>query len=262
VTAFLLFVWSGIDNTEVELVENSPNEQSPETITEIELDLTKLQGKDRLYTEEEGQYENLSAEERKVVDKAKNPNKCVSYRSIEKNVERVGAGCNDQLTDFSLVSLKNDVAVIYAHIAKFADPGRVYIYDISKDSRIDFRDLGNFAFGLEYIAYLMLDTNKDMPHWYHTLEFYRPGMTDFVKVPDSGIYPDPRDPSSESYFDNISLGSFPVDFDGDTVVLYRHTFKNCVDVGDEYEYISDGDELLDCETASKTPVTFDLSNLP
>jgi purine-nucleoside phosphorylase len=40
---------------------------APTTPDEIELDLTKLQGKDRLYTEEEGKYENLSEEERKMV---------------------------------------------------------------------------------------------------------------------------------------------------------------------------------------------------
>jgi hypothetical protein len=39
---------------------------TPTTPDEIELDLTKLQGKDRLYTEEEGKYENLSEEERTV----------------------------------------------------------------------------------------------------------------------------------------------------------------------------------------------------
>jgi hypothetical protein len=40
---------------------------TPTTSDKIELDLTKLQGKDRLYTEEEGKYENLSEEEQKMV---------------------------------------------------------------------------------------------------------------------------------------------------------------------------------------------------
>jgi hypothetical protein len=46
-------------------VATGTTSKAPTTSDEIELDLTKLQGKDRLYTEEEGKYENLSEEERR-----------------------------------------------------------------------------------------------------------------------------------------------------------------------------------------------------
>jgi hypothetical protein len=216
---------------------------APTTPDEIELDLSKLQGKDRLYTEEEGKYENLSAEERKMITGVV----CKEYEWM----------CNKDSGYWShlrLVSLHNEVATIYT-IADGA-LGALYLFDIRNKNFINwYRDSGNIAFGPNYLIKLdYVIVAEKINKW--TLWFYKPGMTDFVQVPGSDI---DIATTTASYLSNANFvtGSFPVDFDGNNITAYLHTFKNCVDLGSAF-----APSTLNCEVASKTPVTFDLSNLP
>jgi len=209
--------------------------------SDIELDLSKLQGKDRLYTEEEGKYENLSEEERRMVD------------SMICGDDYQDTWLCDELTispitkDIRLVSLRNGVAGIT--IPSDVSKGMFFLYDFQNQKIIErYRDIGDIVYGPSYIIHNIADDG-----W--GLELYRPGMTDFIKIPvseeDIGL--------GVSYLDNrngFNL-TLPMDFSGNTITAYLHTFKNCVDVGGETF-----PGLLDCEIETKTPVTFDLSNLP
>jgi hypothetical protein len=224
---------------------------APTTSDKIELDLTKLQGKDRLYTEEEGKYENLSEEERRLLEKVKCAHKNIVYLPNlpkEKPSENTYAYCTlGELTDFRLISLKNGIAVTYGYNPKYADPGYLYIYDIQDDTRIQYRDLGGIAFGSDYIVYFSIGHFPSI-HW--TLELYRPGMSDFVKVPDSEISPDQASLRGlDTYNNKLSI---TVD-ENDVVTAKVHAY-DCES--------SETGRPINCVEVKEESRTFDLSNLP
>jgi hypothetical protein len=208
---------------------------APTTPDEIELDLTKLQGKDRLYTEEEGKYENLSEEERKMITDV-----------ICREKEWL---CNDISQDTRLISLRDEVAIVYTHAESFN--GILWIYNIKTAQQLaSYRDTGTVAFGSDYI--IQNSQNEQTQKW--LLEFYRPGMSDFIPIPDSQIN------LEFSYLENVTFvqRALPIEFDDNTITAYVH----------HYEYDEDGPKSvfgnlpLNYTLISKTPKTFDLSNLP
>jgi hypothetical protein len=122
---------------------------APTTPEEIGLDLSKLQGKDRLYTEEEGKYENLSEEERRLLLKSRcNVQHLKNHSQYERFPER-RVSCNENnsgVQNDRLVSLNNNAAVIYGPSGAEMK-GWVYIYNIEKDQVMSDVDHGNYAFG-------------------------------------------------------------------------------------------------------------------
>jgi len=217
-------------------------------LDDIELDLSKLQGKDRLYTEEEGKYENLSEEERRLLTEAYH---CKDQRGNGlwacKKYASIYLDPNDYLKNVRLVSLLDGVAVIHT-VGEGQPKGRLYIYDLVERETIDeFIDYGNFALGPKYIV------NKEtLSENTQKLKLYRPGMRNFVDIPESiarGVdYLDSSEPM---------LREFPIEFTNDSITVFLHTYKNCVDIGGEF-----APGLMQCEVASIQHKEFDLTNLP
>jgi len=200
VLAAMLLVYFAFNQTKVELTELEPiaselitetlenNSPASNHITELnpndlELDLTKLQGKDRLYTAEEGRYENLSEEEKKLVKKMYYVD-CPNRTLIE---------CEDFMfysnnNKIRLVALKNERAMIHIQYkdtsVKEGWNGNISIFNI-KDSVLLDRDtyMDMIMFGQDYIVRLGYTPHEMALHG--ILQFYRPGMDNFVDIPDS-----------------------------------------------------------------------------
>jgi hypothetical protein len=193
---------------------------APTTPEEIGLDLSKLQGKDRLYTEEEGKYENLSEEERRLLLKSRcNVQHLKNHSQYERFPER-RVSCNENnsgVQNDRLVSLNNNAAVIYGPSGAEMK-GWVYIYNIEKDQVMSDVDHGNYAFG-HSVVIRQKNARSDQTSTY-VLELFRPGMEDFIEIPESTI------PSTLSYMkwlDFISYG-LPIEFKGGsiTATVFRH----------------------------------------
>jgi len=234
---------------DTDILESSkiPSEEIVEDETEPNkpiLDLTKLQGKDRLYTEEEGKYENLNEEEKKVLIevyycrnfKGKGKQVCKQYAEINK-VKVEGA---------RLMALKDEMAVVYRPDGAEME-GWLYIYDLSKQVLVaNTNDQGDIAFGPNYIIMTKRSVQDSQ-----ILQLYRPGMSDFIDIPDSQ--------SQEEYVDRSDQFNriFPIEFGINSITTYLHTFKNCVDIGGDF-----APGFYECKIDTKVPKTFDLSNLP
>jgi hypothetical protein len=219
---------------------------APTTPDEIELDLTKLQGKDRLYTEEEGKYENLSEEERRVVVKA-----WCKLHNINEH-ESTYSTCTGVLAYFinrsRLVSLKNNTAIIYGPSESEAI-GSVITYNIAKNKiTSSVPDSHNFAFDSNYIIHLepvSPKESKDGIIW--VFKYYRPGMDNFVEIPGSAT-----DLTANGLHTYYSLKLSSVNFNGDLLTA-NIDFYNCDESETGYP--------TDCVQVNKETKTFDLSNL-
>jgi hypothetical protein len=210
----------------------------PTVPDEIELNLSKLQGKDRLYTEEEGKYENLSEEERKMV----NSLFCSGDYQFPQVCDRLKVFDPAYTKSVRLISLDEQVAVITGPHTGVNE--EIYIYN-AKDQKIltSYQDYWNTAYGTSHM--IRYESNKP-------LKLYRPGMTDFVKIPESTLSSD----LSYLKWDNVT-GSLPVEFDGEIIMLnvYRH---DC-----DYSVVSEHSGApVYCENVLTSTKTFDLSNLP
>jgi hypothetical protein len=203
---------------------------TPTTLNEIELDLTKLQGKDRLYTEEEGKYENLSEEERRLVESVRCPGKSFTfdYAGRRKDVTRPCSEVSRNVEDFfRLVSLKNNTAVV-VEPRDGMNSGWLHIYDLESDSRVEIIMGHDYAFGPDYIvrgrpSHLFNDRQLQDPNL-HALDFYRPGMTAFAPIPNSTL------PEGLWYFGIVGIEytdftkKFPIKFNGDSVTMEVSSF--------------------------------------
>ena len=144
------------------------------------LDLSKLQGKDRLYTEEEGKYENLSEEERRLVAKAYCIDKEGEKTWICENLDEIEY--LENVRDVRLVSLKNEIAVLYGPSGAEMQ-GWIFIYDVTNNARTYHVDHGNYAFSNNYA----IRSNHSSSAEY--LEYYQPGMRNFIEIPKSRLDP-------------------------------------------------------------------------
>ncbi len=226
-----------------EEIDSSDNEFTPKY---TELDFSKLQGKDRLYTEEEGRYENLSEEERNMVN------------NIFCRNEQLAWFCKElpespDIKAVSLISLHDGITVI--SIPRLGGiKAELYIYDIQNQEILGrYTDSWNTAFGPNYIIRQGESrlSVEGFSGW--TLELYRPGMTNFVTIPDSAIKSD----LSYLKWREMIFRDFPIIFDGDTitVTIYKHECDKSV--------ISEWAGLpVYCTNIIQGKGTFDLSNLP
>lgn len=256
VLALLGGLYFMVDNSPIEQTENNPFpaasstdffldwDRSKITHTEPKIDLAKLPGKDRLYTEDEGRFENLSEEEQIVLIEAYY---CRDYKSYGKKACKQHAMIYGgvEMENVRLLALKNGVAVVY--VMSWSRPkGRLYIHNLEKQELVEeFIDSGDMAIGSDFIIRVNR-SGKD-----NSLELYRPGMLDFMKIPNSLIegaeYAERSDPL---------LRNLPIKFNKDSITVYLHTYKNCVDVGGAF-----APGFLECEVATKVPRQFDLSGI-
>jgi hypothetical protein len=220
---------------------------APTTSDKIELDLTKLQGKDRLYTEEEGKYENLSEEEQKLLEKVRCPGRSFTfdYSGRKKNVTRPCDKVQRNVKDFfRLVTLKNNIAVA-VEPPDGMNSGWIHIYDIKSDTRIETIMVNDYAFGPEYIIRkrpLYLYPAEGLGSTGDKLDYYRPGMTGFAPIPNS----EPLSPELGYVMSGLV-------FDG-----YIFTIKSALDDCDHSEI----GYPINCVRVKEKTQTFDLSNLP
>jgi len=208
--------------------------------------LAKIQGKNRLYTEEEGKYENLTEEEQQVFVEAYY---CRQYNKNGKkacmhNIEVYGLEINNKAR---LIALKDGMVVFYSE-GEGMPKGRLYIYDLKNGELVrEIIDSGYIAFGPDFIIMA-----ENLSQNSQVLQLYRPGMSDFIDIPDSqsqgAEYVDRSD-----QFNRV----FPIEFGINSITTYLHTFKNCVDIGGDF-----APGFYECEVDTKVPKTFDLSNLP
>jgi hypothetical protein len=231
------------------------------TPDEIELDLSKLQGKDRLYTEEEGKYENLSEEERRLVEKVFR-DRCGEYaysicsRPLASEDEHV-----------RLIALEDGIALIY-----FPDHDNpqdkpvvgIENYQLLSIYNLDTKEYGSapvaskhMVLGPDYIVKLGLSgyTGSTL------LQVYKPGMETFDNImpsdlPDSlGVSPYAPQPSI-SYVELSSeceMGAFPIEFNGSTFTAYLHAY----DVTENKSVQS----KKTCELQAKYPLQIDLDTV-
>lgn len=232
-------------NTEV-TNSTSTSTISEEEIKYVEIDLAKLPSKDRLYTEEEGRFENLSEGEQSVVKEL-----------VCSDVYEFSWLCNE-LTEspykelVSLVSLYNGTAsIITPHSGA---KGVLYIFDLSTKKILGrYVDTGNLAFGSNYIIRRGENYISDYKFDGWVLELYRPGMNDFVTIPNSKIELD----LSYLKWTEMILWDFPITFSEDsiTATVNRH---DC-----DYSVISEfSGAPVYCDNVVVGTKTFNLSNLP
>jgi len=237
--------------TSTEVIATEPEDTDSREFSPkyTEMDLTKLQGKDRLYTEEEGLYENLSEEERKLVDAMI----CNDNHQFTRLCGRLHESSYISYIDYiSIISLYNGIAVI--SMPHSGIKSVLYIYDIQNQEILGrYTDSWNTAFGPNYI--IRRGENYISEHKFNgwTLELYRPGMTNFVTIPDSNLELD----LSYLEWKEMILRDFPIIFDGDiiTVTIHRH---EC----DESDISLWAGLPLECTNIIQGTKTFDLSNLP
>jgi hypothetical protein len=224
-------------------------EPAQTTPDEIELDLSKLQGKDRLYTEEEGKYENLGEEEQKLlthlpcmINQAETLNNCVpeSGDFISGGIHR-------------LLALQNDHAVVW-YSSESGAPSTIRVYDLETLEQLDqFRD-SDVVFGEHYMI-RWRNTPNDPPVEY--LELYRPGMSQFITIPSSRLTAGTYKKMSES---DMLPDTLQIDLSGD--LLVAHVFS--------YKYSEDAERMYDqqitprykfYELVSENTRTFNIANL-
>jgi len=240
--------------TSTEVTATEPEDIDPKY---TELDLTKLPGKDRLYTAEEGRYENLSEEEQAVLIEAYH---CRDYKNDGKQACKHHAEIYGvQIEDARLVALRDGVAVVYGPSGAEMK-GWLYIYDlVEREIVAKIIDVGNVAIGSDFIIYAN-DSGKES-----RLELYKPGMKDFINITDSEIDTHLQTHIQISYLeykDSYYHPIFPVDFIGETITVYRHTY-NYTEIEDSFN--EEGlytPRHVKRELISKTPKTFNLSNIP
>jgi len=234
---------------------NVNDETKPKNPT---LDLTKLQGKDRLYTEEEGKYENLSKEEQQVFIEAYH---CRNYQGKGKQACKQYAEIKEaEVKGVRLVALKDGVIVIYLNGDGFVK-GRLYIYDLKKRELVrEVIDTGNIAFGPNSIIWV------DLPVGGQILKLYKPGMLNFIDIIDSEVKTDYKTRIEISYIKHEGVyfygRNFPIDFKNDTIIVYVHLYNFTPIESSFNEFGSYTPMHTEYELISKTPKTFDLSNLP
>jgi len=250
VAAIITAVWLWPEEKEVAPVATPTTDisTSTEPTFDIELDLSKLQGKDRLYTEEEGKYENLSEEERRMVDSMI----CGDGYQFDWLCGELPE--SPYTDDIRLVALKNGIAAVT--MPNDASAGRLYIYDVAQAEITErYNNAWNLTFGPDYIVKSDSLIEKDkVRSW--SLQFYKPGMADFAMIRQPEIALDEIGTSGMNG-DTVWTRTFPVSIDGDVITVFLQTFKNCVDTGSAF-----APGTFKCEIASETPMTFDLLNLP
>jgi hypothetical protein len=236
---------------------------APTTPDEIELDLSKLQGKDRLYTEEEGKYENLSAEEQRLVEKVFR-DRCGEYaysicsRPLASEDERV-----------RLIALNDGVTLVYFPYEGVPEkhpsfgvgdfPGTLTIYNAktTEDKSATPDGSNHMVVGPDYIVKLGFSgyTGSTL------LQVYKPGMETFDNImpsilPDSlGVSPYAPQPSI-SYVELSSeceMEAFPIEFNGSTFTAYLHAYDVTVNKSVQSKKT--------CEWRSKYPIQIDLDTV-
>jgi hypothetical protein len=217
---------------------------TPTTLNEIELDLSKLQGKDRLYTEEEGKYENLSEEERRLVRKIVCTNNQFTWL------------CNTQsyVRDIRLVSLLDRQAVIYTTSGSTYN-GWLLIYDISSAEITEkYQDWWDITFEPEYIFREEgIHDSADNQFKSSKLSFYKPGMTDFAVIPDSEL----EDGLTYLKWTGIVKREFSINYNGDLITTNVYSY-DCT--GSDQDVFTGLPKK--CSSLLINTKTFDLSNLP
>jgi hypothetical protein len=216
---------------------------TPTTSDKIELDLTKLQGKDRLYTEEEGKYENLSEEEKELI----------SYIVCEE-AEPV---CNNRLSSGNslvrLVALKNYRAVITFPNKNYIK-GRattwLRIYDVESRSSI-FGGADPMALGPDYIIKLGYSMDGST-----VLQLYRPGMGSFENIIPSFL--SNTTGGIENTWTELSedghVESLPIVFSGEQITAYHHRYRY-TGVNRKYELLSVAPITFDLQTVDIRPIS-------
>jgi hypothetical protein len=216
---------------------------APTTPEEIGLDLSKLQGKDRLYTEEEGKYENLSEEERKMVN--------IIYHTDCQTNTFIKCDVDLKNTEVRLVALKNGVLVMYVPIVqnyKHDNPDGTYIfYDIEKTRLLSRNSPVFIVEGNKYMIRLTYGMGGS-----EELELYRPGMENFISIPQTFMI-NHSTYAKRSYTGEISI---PIDFQDEKIIVHIHTY-DLIDTTNDNSPAGRRYELLSEETK-----TFDLSKLP
>lgn len=156
-----------------------PDDATAVATTTITLDYSKLIGKDRLYTEEEGKYENLSEEEKKVVrlalwrseteqrefDKMSYDEGKEIGRSFKRERER---DLEETVLTSSLVALKNE----YALVTFLTTKGRHHsLYNLEQRKVVG--DFGGVDVRNDQVIIFPRERG---------LFYYKPGMNDFLQI--------------------------------------------------------------------------------
>jgi hypothetical protein len=205
---------------------------APTTPDEIELDLKKLQGKDRLYTEEEGKYVNLSEEERKLV--------LLIMNTIQPNCLQEEY-CAQSVASASLIALRDEYAILREPSPK---PGQVLrLFDLRKTEVVEtintwYRPITS----PEILFRIKLDAQGN-----EYLAYYRPGWPAFVDIPDSTL------DKNLSYSLNgvVNETEYIVSDHKLTITVFRTDF--------EMNWDENGNIRPEARKAEKK---FDLANLP
>jgi hypothetical protein len=228
---------------------------TPTTSDKIELDLTKLQGKDRLYTEEEGKYENLSEEEQKMVRNTYN-NECNNSRSNPICTESLFSGDKQA----RLISLKNDIALLHfpyldrKKTTTFSGtfPGWTFIYNV-RTRETPGSDSANqhMVMGSDYIirpGYSMDGST--------VLQLYRPGMGSFENIIPSFL--SNTTGGIENTWTELSedghVESLPIVFSGEQITAYHHRYRY-TGVNRKYELLSVAPITFDLQTVDIRPIS-------
>lgn len=134
--------------TTTEIVTSSTEASEEERLKYVEIDLAKLPGKDRLYTDEEGRFENLSEGEQMVLIEAYH---CRDYESRGKKFCKQHAVIYDNVSveNVRLLALRDGMAVVYVEDENDS-LWWLYVYDLAKQELIrKFVDTGNTTFGVD-----------------------------------------------------------------------------------------------------------------
>jgi len=194
-------------------------------VNNIQLDYDNLKGKDRLYTEEEGKFENLSEAEKELMLVALYNPKCQVW-------------CDWGIQHSHILSLKNDVLLLAAPTGK---GGRIYIvYNVRSHKRDE--EIWDSNTQIYSSSILVVISDKDSYDVREKLFYYRPGMMKFLAIPNSEI------PTDKSYAKPVGLGITESEFAFDADTLEITIFERVLNADEQPDHI---------RTA-----TFDLSTLP
>jgi len=225
---------------------------APETHPVNKIDLSKLQGKDRFYSEEEGKYENLGDEEQKLL----------THLFCAIQPRNHDSECAPDAEDFvrngihRLLALHNDHAVIW-YSSQSGAPSTIKIFDLKNLQETDqFRD-SDVAYGTDYMIRWRNTVHNDSDD-VEFLELYRPGMSQFVKIPNTDLFEGTYKQMSES---DMLPDRLVVEFSGENITT--HVFH--------YIYNKTAESIYDPQTTplfkfyeleSEDVMIFDISNLP
>ena len=193
---FILAVFSffglySLQKKQLSVSNTTPTLSTPPTNNQIEkIDYSTLE-KDRLYTEEEGKYENLSDVGKKLLRTVLALPDCINDPTLSYCYEY-----EQQIKRSSIIALKNDVILVDIPSQKI---GAFYkIYDLKQNKYVG-KQMWHFDTNTknkDLVIYVYDDDTSGQ-----NLFYYRPGRRSFALVPNSKIS------SSESYWYNVGMGT-------------------------------------------------------